>query len=105
MSQTPAVHIEIFQVASAVSLTSPELSEGIPAGRLPPSDWPMGLSVGILLFLITDGYGRPSLLGTVPPGQVVLGCLIKLAEQEPDEQTNRQHFSGVSASRSSEFLP
>lgn len=36
--------------------------------------------------------GGPSLPGTVPPGQVVLGCLMKLAEQEPDEQT-------------SEFLP
>lgn len=63
MSQTPAVHIEIFQVASAASLTSPELSEGIPAGGLPPSDWPMGLSVGIFLFLITDGYGRAQSTG------------------------------------------
>jgi hypothetical protein len=48
--------------------------------------------------------GGPSLLWVVPPGQVLLGCVAKLSEQEVGEQASKQHFFVVSASRPSHEL-
>lgn len=79
VSEMHTTHIGIFQLASAVNLTS--------------QSYLRKSQLGDCLHQI--GRGVPSLLWAIPPGQVVLGCITKLAGQEPGEQANEQHFSVV----------
>lgn len=66
------------------TLESPE--KGILVGKLPPSDWFVGMSVGACSRLFID-VGRPNPLWVAPfPRLVVLRYKRKITKQEPQSQ-------------------
>lgn len=71
----------ISLASGSCQLDSPRSFEGVSIGRLLPSDWPVGMSVGPVL---VDWYGRahtpPPEVGSATSGQIVLVQIRKMSQ-------------------------
>lgn len=72
----------ISLASGGCQLDSPRFFEGVSIGRLLPSDWPVGMSVGPVL---VDWYGRahtpPPEVGSATSGQTVLVQIRKMSQE------------------------